>query len=248
MPAPPPAPLQQFAVVPIVVGSGDLEGLEISLRPGARLIGRIEFEGSEPPLRGGPGRLSGNIRIEPASPSRSWQGRMQVEISEDGTFRTNGLAPGKYVIQTDSMVAGWRLKGASVAGRDLSPLPFEIGAEDVTGVVLTFTNRVSEIGGTISGRPAGGAPVAVFVFPADERLWIDYGGRSGLMRRLEASADGSFGLHTPPGDYRVLATASPVHDLWQEPATLRSLSRVADLVVVHDGSHVRLHLTPREVR
>ena len=97
----------------------------------------------------------------------------------DGTFAFTGVVPGTYALSArfspppGTPADAWMVKSIQSGGRDVSDAPIDVrqGA-DVSDVVITFTDRTSEVSGTIfdaNGKPAPG--YFVFLFPA-ERLGL----------------------------------------------------------------------------
>jgi hypothetical protein len=80
-------------------------------------------------------------------------GKGQFEAS--GQFRTLGLLPGRYVIRLGGNLGAWSLDSVS-AGGSLPDQPIAIANTDVSGVVITLTDRAGSISGSVrdtQGRP-----------------------------------------------------------------------------------------------
>src|SRR4030095_6639930 len=68
----------------------------------------------------------------------------------DGKFEINGILPGTYGMTSPLSDEGWWLRSVVVDGRDMLDFPLEIGpAGDVSGIVATFTDRRTELSGTL---------------------------------------------------------------------------------------------------
>jgi hypothetical protein len=94
----------------------------------------------------------------------------------------------------------------------------------------------------------GRAPaVEIFVFPTDERFWVEYSADPLRMRRTFVREAGDFALPLPAGQYYVVATSSRVPPAWQEPARLRWLARAAETVVIPESGRVVRNLGVREL-
>jgi hypothetical protein len=105
--------------------------------------------------------------------------------------------------------------------------PLEIApGQDVTGAVLTFTDRSQELSGTIqdaSGRPT--SDFTIIVFPADNRYWVPQARRIASSR---PDTTGRFSFRTlPPGDYRLTAVTDVEPGEWYDPAFLAQLQPVS---------------------
>ena len=210
-PPPPPVPLDAtlWARIPLAVGEAGLEGVIVSLAQGPRVSGRVEFEGTgDKPTDSA---LTGiRINLDPADGSRLGDATMAFQAGrpeEDGTFRTFGVPPGQYVLRANPP-SGWSLKGAFLNGRDLSDLPFDLETKDLTGVVLTFTDRPSSIAGNVRNGPAADPGAVVIAFPTDTSAWASRGAFPRRVRTARADLEGAYTITAMvPGEYYVAAVA-----------------------------------------
>jgi hypothetical protein len=141
------------------------------------------------------------------------------------------------------------LKGAFLNGRDLSDAPFELEAKDVTGVVLTFTDRPSSIGGNVRTGQAADPGAVVIAFPTDASTWIGRGPFPRRVRTTRVGVDGAYSITAlVPGEYYVAAVDEAGFTDWQDPALLAALSRVARQVRVSEGERRTQDLTTAVIR
>ncbi len=220
----------QFALLPLTV-NGDINDLHVALAMGATISGTVTFQGSrstQPPQ-------VNQFRIIASLVDRSEMGpNSTARIEQDGTFLLVGVPAGALWLRSQAP-GSWSLKSAVVDGRDTIDTPFEVGAGDkVTGVEVTFTDRQSEIIGTVTdaqGLPA--TEYTVLAFPTDSALW-----RPQARQIVTARPDqtGTFQLRgLPPGDYYV-ATIDPAEQgEWFEPAFLEQHRGGATRVRLGDG-------------
>jgi hypothetical protein len=157
-----------------------LEGIQIPLQQGARIHGRVIFEGAGPvpgaeALRGVP------VLVRPAH-MRSL-GRMVPlgGVEPDGQFHTVGFPPGWYVLNVlaDARsfpdLLGWPVASIRVGGREMTGKAIELGTTDLTDVELVLSNRPMQLSGVVRGPDGRPAPWArVILFPRDPALWSDY--------------------------------------------------------------------------
>jgi protocatechuate 3,4-dioxygenase beta subunit len=236
--APPPVPADATlaAQVPLSIGDSAVDDLIVPLTPAARVSGRIQFRGTrEPPT---PQTIAGmRIVVTPADGSGVVgpdEVRNGVHANEDGSFRTYGYPPGRYLLDVIplSSRSGWYLETAIFEGQDITDRPVDLATKDLDGVAITFTDRPSAIGGTVTGTRGGGAAL-VLAFPADDTSWT---GASRRIRGVRASEDGTFVIEAlPPGDYSVAAVQDDLVGEWNDPALLRALAAVARTVHVLEG-------------
>jgi len=174
-------------------------------------------------------------------------------VESDGTFATNGYPPGKYLmsVQVLPALAGkWKFNAATLGGRVVSDEGIDFQSEDVSGLVITFTDRLGELNGTVTNdRGAPDQTGSVVMIPADSTAW-----KQGVIstRRLRSARLTTTGAFTfadlPAGAYYLAAIADDLPDNWQLPATLEAITRMATRVVVGDGAKVSQSLMSRPLR
>lgn len=232
--------------MPITISGGDVDGVIATMRPGLRIAGHLEFEGTTPRPTGPPQRptvtvsialehLGGAVLAAPSSTAWNEQG-----------FVLSGYSAGKYLVRVSGSPVGWMFKSALLNGVDVSETPFEL-TRDVTDLVITFSDRWSGLSGSVQG--AGADAAAVIVFPTDPQGWIDCGTNPRRVRNARATAQGRFGINSlPAGDYYALAVPEEQTADWRDPRTLEALARVATRITILDGEHRTIDLPLREVK
>jgi hypothetical protein len=238
-----------WAAVPVSVGDEDVTNLALTLQPGLRVMGHVEFSGTSTAPTGN--ALRGiRLSLEPAEGRTVWYpSAYQVQVTPTGEAYSAGLTAGRYLLQVDSVPAGWTLKSAMVGGRDIADTPLVLDATDANGLVVTFTDQPSRLTGTVRddrSRPDDDA--AVVVFPSDG-TWTNLGASARRLRLVRPSRDGLYTVTgLPPGRYNVVAISDALVNQWQDPAFLRRLSRIATGVTLVDGQRHSLDLTTMVVR
>jgi hypothetical protein len=251
-PPPPPVPLDAtlWARMPLAVGEAGLEGVIVSLAQGPRVSGRVEFEGTGEKPAGS--ALTGiRINLDPADGSRLGDPTMAFQAGrpdDDGTFRTFGVPPGQYVLRANPP-SGWSFKGAFLNGRDLSDVPFDLETKDLTGVVLTFTDRPSSLAGQVRNGQSADPGAVVIAFPTETSAWVSRGAFPRRVRTTRADLEGAYTITAMvPGEYYVAAVSEEGFADWQDPALLEALTRVARRVRVLDGERRTQDLTTAVIR
>jgi hypothetical protein len=236
-----------FTDLPIAATGSHIDGVVAILRPGLRLGGRLEFEGiAERPSPARMRRVS--LLIEPFELEFS---KMSFPIPDgSGQFTSIGLPPGKYFMRVAGSPDGWMFKSATLDGQDITDLPIELRADDVTGIVLTFTDRWSGLGGVVrNARNAPDPGATVLAFPTDVQSWSNFGANPRRLREARTNARGEFGMTSlPPGDYYAVAVPQEQAADWREPRALETLSRIATRITITEGEHRKQDLTTREVK
>jgi len=240
-PEPPPIPAEPtlWAAVPVSIGDTDVSGMSVVLRTGLRVSGRVEFEGAAE--RPAPAQLSRiPVLIEPVDGQLDRSVTPPGRIDAKGQFTSYGVPGGRYYVRAPTAPQGWTFKGAFLGERDISDVPLELDATDVSDVILTFTDRPASLSGTVqlTERSARDG-VAVIVFPADSKAWMDTGANPRRMRRVATSASGA---------YNVAAVSEAVAGDWQDPAFLEQLTAGAAHVQIGDGEAATQSLRVQEIR
>jgi hypothetical protein len=111
-----------------------------------------------------------------------------------------------------------------LGGRDVSDVPFEVKpSQDVSGLLVTFTDRPTELSGTVidqAGRAAPGFPIVVF---STDRTYWTIGSRR--VQQARPSSDGKYKLSgLPPGEYFVSAVTDLDPNDLADPLFLEQLA------------------------
>ncbi len=236
-----------FAIAEFDVMGTDITGVTLALRPATTVSGRLVFATSstKPPaptsIRVGLARAGRLADGQPAG-GRGGVGLPYAFPRDTGSFELVGVIPGEYTVVAPAS-GGWRLQSVMSGGRDLLDVPLVVdgSAQSVTDVVVTYTDRRSELAGTLttsSGQPA--SEFTVIAFPADRRYW-----RPGARRIKTArpASNGAFSImDLPTGEYLVAAlTDFDPSDLLQRDYLEQVLPAGVKIVIV-DGQQTRQDL------
>lgn len=212
-----------YGAADVAVAGDDVDGLALSLQPGLTLSGRIVFETD----RAAAPALPFQLRINPPASFNSAGGNwpMPPVVIDGATFRIEGLLPGPYRMFSvpqgiRAPIGSWWLKSISAAGRELLDTPIAL-LQSVDDAVATFTDRASELAGTVRDRQGASVPdLWIVAYPVDRSGWFFN------SRRIAAARSGRNGewsvRNLPPGEYRVAATDLEQNE-WFDPAVLERL-------------------------
>lgn len=226
------------ANMPVAVGNTDIAGLLVPLKSGGRITGHLEFDGTADQPTGG--ALS-SIRTVAQSADGSRVQRlgpmgMEGHADDTGTFTTVGMVPGRYVLQVNGVPSPWVVRSAMYRGQDLLDSAVAIDSGDISGVVITLTDRTQNIRGTVRIGPAPDPNATVFLFPQDVTNSPAAGPAPRRFRGVRTGADGSYAFNDiPPGAYDIVAVTNDPGEGWQNPAVLASLAALATPLQVVDG-------------
>jgi hypothetical protein len=231
-----------YANTGIVVGDRDLNGVVVLLQRGGRLSGRVEFDGShDRPDATTLSRIPVSLdRVDLSTPMVGLPGTYGPppgRVEANGTFKTYGQAPGRYLVRVGGVPGGWTLKSVTAEGRDISDGPFELGTSDIGNVVITYTDRPTKLSGvarTKDGNPDTEA--LIVVFPSDPAGWTDFGVNPRRIRSTRPTSNGTYTFTAlPAGEYYVAAILEGAVSSWQDPQVLADLARTATPVRLAEG-------------
>ena len=163
---------------------------------------------------------------------------MQIEPDASGAFSIAGVVPGRDRLMSsipsprpDASV--WQLKSSTIHGRDTLDQPIDL-REGADNAVITFTDRTTELSGSVQDAAGQPAPeYHVVVFARDKTYWT---AQSRRIRSLRPSADGKFTIpNLPPGEYLMTAVTDMEPGEQFDPAVLELLSRSAVALTLGEG-------------
>ena len=100
----------------ITVGTADVQDVRIALEPGARISGRVAFEGAATPPADIIRRIIVSLRPAPGSLA-AMRPAGGIPIGPDGSFQSHELAPGPYAMSV-TPPAGWTLRSIMAGSHD----------------------------------------------------------------------------------------------------------------------------------
>jgi hypothetical protein len=225
----------RWAVLGFSLAQRDVTNLDFVLRPGLRIAGRVEAYGGSPIVV-----RDMHVAIDAADGTA-----LDVEpaaVTPANRFTIDRLPAGQYFVRAGRVPRGWMIRSITHEGRDITDAPLALSAD--AEIVVTLTNRVTEVHGTV--RTAAGAPdpdAAVVVFPADRDDWRAAG--SLLTRSVRPDRNGEFSIvGLPPGEYRCAAV--PAEELDDgDPAMFDALAAHAKTVRIDEGEKMEVPLQTR---
>jgi len=219
------------------VRGADVTGVAVPRAPGLDVRGRVVMETSTPQTTMPPVI----VRLPAATTTGASVAATPAMAGPDGSFVVRGVVPSTYRITISApSPAGssqiWTMKSAVVGGVDVTDTPMTVERErGVDDLVITITDRVTEVGGRLTdptGRPA--PEYSILVFPVDQQQWAQ-----GSRRRPAAvrpATDGRYRIAGfPPGEYFIVALTSIESSEFYDSSFLTSLIPTAQRFTVAEG-------------
>lgn len=224
--------------MPLEVGGADLEGLIVTIAPGASINGRIIWDGQR--------RLekdSLNVMLEYEDVDFGPAGRARVTQGDLFTLKDIGI--GNYRVNVsgqskDSYVKEVRYGESSVLKDGLT-----VAHGDSASLEITLSSRGARVEGTVAdedGLPAAG--VWVVLVP-------DMARRTQYHLYMKQSTDqyGRFLLQgIAPGDYKLFSWKEVEADAWEDPDFLAPFERKGEEISVHEGDQKNVNLVTIETK
>jgi hypothetical protein len=221
-----------WAETAVVVNGQDLD-VALAFGPATELSGRVVFEGATPPADASTLQLQ--IQMRPLGKARLLRA-FNISPAADGTFKFGAVVPGGWAIGVNlPRTSPWTVKSLTLAGRDLHDNLIQVsGAETLGDLVITLTDRPSELGGALqdaTGRPA--TEYFVIAFSTDRTAWTSTSRR---IQSARPASDGAFSIKgLPGGEYYLAALTDVEPGEWLSASFLDQIVASAVRVRVIDG-------------
>lgn len=230
-----------------LVVAGEEVNVALTPAPGVQLSGTLTLEAGKPEL---PQGFSG-FRVVP-SPLGSAAtpvfgggrggGRGGGAPTDTGQFTISDVMPGVYLLRATGP-RGWTMKAIYVDGREMTDTPIEVKSENVGGINVIFTDKISSLTGTVRDARGGAVGnVSVIAFPQDAKLWTPQS-RQILTARTDSAGAYRFAA-IPAGDYLVVAVDDVEQGEWFDPEFLDRIKTDATKVKVGEGEQKAQDLKP----
>ncbi len=235
-----------YAVADIEVRGQDIKGVGLALQPGGSIAGRLVFESGGAPVPTDFSRVRIGVESTTAMAAYITQamrlgdsisGEPMAGVRADGTFRIANLGPTNYTLTSalpPDLARVWKLRSAIIDGRDLLDAGFMGMNIDARDVVVTLSDKKTEINGSlVSGNGQPAVDYFVVALSTDRSYW-----RFGSRRLMSArpSTAGRFAFSDlPAGDYFIAAVTDLDPLEWQDAGFLEQLAPAAVRVKLAEG-------------
>ena len=230
-PAQRPEPVVVWASADVVVDGRNVANVMLTLQQGVSVSGQLAFEGATP----APTDLSRvRVTMSPVGPNPFGGGASGARVDANGRFTIQSVPPGRYRLSAGGP-NGWVPESSMIGGQDALDFPFEVkGNQNISGAVVTFTDKQTELSGTVTndrGQPA--VEYTLVAFPVDQRYWV------GSSRRIQTARPATDGRYTwrnlPPGEYRIAPALDIEPGMITDPAFLQQLETNSLRVTLQPG-------------
>lgn len=221
-----------WASADVVVDGRNVSNVMMTLQQGVSVSGQLTFEGSLQP----PTDLTRfRVMMAPVGPNPFGGGSSAARVDANGRFTIPSVPPGRYRLSAGGS-NGWFPESSMIGGQDALDFPFDVkGNQNVSGAVITFTDKQTELTGVVTnerGEPA--VDYTLVAFPSDQRYW-----GNGASRRIQTTRPGTDGRFTwrnlPPGDYRIAPILDIDPGMTSDPAFLQQLEQTSLRITLQPG-------------
>ncbi|MEO6236372.1 MAG: carboxypeptidase-like regulatory domain-containing protein [Vicinamibacterales bacterium] len=192
-----------FAVYSLTIEGQDVDSIQMMLRPGGVLDGRLIVEsarGTKPPLLP-------SIRVRaPFIDGNSFGDALTGTVQPNGTFALRGMMKGSHQLVLDGLQPPWVLKSVTFRGSNITDQQFDVlEREQFRDVRVTITDAGSEVSGLVqNAREVAVANTGVLIFPRAPLFWMRTNRR---MRVAYTDRNGRFAIGgLPAGEYLAVAS------------------------------------------
>ncbi len=228
-------------VVVTVDGQSEQTPVVITLQPGKSISGHVLFDTQVVPDLSR-ARVMVTLQQPPSPQTMQIGPAPSAQVGTDGHFTLDSVPPGRWILRASINTPGAQnnnpivLKSSIVNGQDTLDVPLDFaGDQDLGGATLTFTDRLTELSGTLidsSGKPT--TDYTILVVSSDNRFW-----QPGTRRIVttRASGDGHYSFRNiPPGDYMIAAVTDFESGSQYDPEFLKELAGASMRVTLTDGT------------
>jgi carboxypeptidase family protein len=230
------AAVPETAAVTVTVAGVDIDNIQLITSAGWSVSGQIVAENGGVPSVPRERLMISGRPMQPDIQPRSGigSGPDNGRVKDDWTFGVAGLF-GPVLIRAN-VPDPWTVKAILQNDRDITDTPIEMkSGEELTGVQVVVTNRVTAISGQVLDDKGG--PITdgtIIVFPAEGEKWIE---NSRFVRSARPDQQGQFQIKgLPPGEYLAAAIDYVQDGMWNDPEYLESIRRYAQKVTLAEGT------------
>lgn len=229
-----------FGHFAVTVAGRDLSGAEMTLLPGARLDGIVEWEGSTPR----PSDAEMRVRA-PMVDGNTFGDALNGKIKDDDTFALAGAMVGMHLIRVENVPPPWTLKAVYFKGQDVTDIPLAVEpGNTLSDIRLIFTDQSTRVEGRlVSVEGDDMESYRVVIFSANPLHWRP---ASRYITLARPDREGRFSLEgLPPAVYRFAASRDIDETDLTDPRTLDLLAPSATTLRLGEGQRAAVDVRVR---
>jgi hypothetical protein len=233
-------PSRLWANAEVVIAGQDVTGVVLELQKGTTVTGQVALNSTATTQMDFTRMM---VSLFPAAPESSMMmfgiSTSPATVEASGRFTISDVFPGSYRVSASfpgaTAAPGWVVHSVTVEGEDVLDTPLDVGGRTaITGMVVTMTDRLTELSGIVvddKGKPA--TDQTLVLYPVDEKYRVF---QSRRIRTTRAGEDGRYSFRMiPPGDYRLATVLDPEPGSWFDKAVLSDLDSSAVRISLAEG-------------
>jgi hypothetical protein len=216
---------------PLEVGSGDVDGVTVTLSAGFEVTGRVRVEGDKPPTL-----PDVRVRLQPRDPAGIVFGPMaNAKVEGDGTFRMENVSPDRYNLFFQGLPDGYYVKAIRTGGADVLASGLDLSASPSGPVEVLLSPNAGRVTGVVQ-NPDTQQPspaVTVVLIPQDK----ERAGQLSYYKTAFTDGSGSFTFrNVVPGDYKLYAWEEVESGAYLDPDFIKPLEAKGESVTVREST------------
>jgi hypothetical protein len=224
-------------IVPIDVGSANVEGLDLTINPGVTVSGHIRVDGDTtdpiPSFQVHLNEWAPGVNVSPPQP---------VKADTANNFRFDDVNPEHFEVNVTPLLGGFYLKSMRAGNTDVLANGLDLTGGGGASLDVVIGVNAPQVTGTVQNpttqQPA--TAVTVVLIPLEkERREVSL-----FYRTAMTDQNGSFTMgRVNPGEYRIYAWDEVENGAWFDPDFLKPVESKGSPVSVREGSPVNVQVT-----
>lgn len=219
------------ARLPVEVGAGNLDGLNLTIQPAVTVAGRIRL----PDQAAAVSLASIQVTLRSRdSASLPFGGSSSAKVKDDGAFTIPNVNPDRYAITLSGLPEGFYLKAAVAGGRDSLIAGLDLSRGPGGPVDLLLAPNAGMAAGVVQDdkrQPASGATVVLIPQEPERRDLPQF------YRTAIADDSGAFSLRNlDPGQYKAFAWSDLEPGAYMDPDFLKPVENRGETITIREGS------------
>jgi hypothetical protein len=228
--------------VPVVVGTSNVENVNVTIGPGLTINGHLRVEGDT-----NENLSSLMLRLMPREAGLMVFGNSQARLSEDGSFRIEDVAADIYNLSIYGMPEGFYLKSVRSGETDVLASGLDTTTGQIAPLQVLLSPNAGQLTGTVqnpaTSQPAPGATVVLIPQEKERREVFTF------YKTITTDQSGNFSFKSlTPGDYKVFAWEDLEPGAFMDPEFIRPVDSKGEAVNIKENGKpaVQLTLIPAE--